>query len=879
MPNSAYLAASSAIGLVLASTAVLAADEPQSTSTVAQVIVTAPRKEATARLQQLVAPNVVNVQSAETIAKYPDVNAAEALSRIPGVSLSIDTGEGRFVTVRGIDSNLDGATFGGVVLLNSFPGGTYFAGTGRAVEFDTTPIGAVDRIAVTKTGLPDHEAEGIGGSIDLIPRSAQAITKPFAEVEIAGGYQSLRGSTAPIQEQVTVGTRFGPNKTWSVVFTQFQHNDRRAIDDFEEAYGSDNPDGNGNTVSNLKVYDSAEFRRYNYFRRRFGYGGELDFDPSPDHHYYLRGNSAGYTENVNRQRFILNNMEYDGSGNSLVLGAPVCALNAAGPCTFQSATDPTGFVSPAAGAQATLRDQQETHKNTLVAWGGEDRFNGFSVEYQGAFTEADYHKPYDRNWTFNNVNTLSLAYNNVANANFPTFKVLAGGNPLDPTTMALTGFGNSQETDHDREWSGSGAVSIPLKLVGSDDELKFGFKLRFREKEVNPTSQSYSIAAGQTLANFEGGGPYTYYDGLYQIGFRPNGLTLLSYFMNTPGAFSGGERTSRDLGGYYLDNENVYAGFAQYRAKIGKLGVLAGVRVESTDATYRGYLQTNDPGSSVPGNTLIGNHQSYVNVFPTVQFRYEFRPNLIGRLTYSTGIARPGFTQVTASTQVDVGGGTVSTGNPNLKPTYGHNFDASVEWYLPGAGILSLGVFDKELRNYIVTRTITANTYLGDNQIWHISTYLNAPAYARGLEAQWVQKFVWAPGLLKHFGVDANATYVDSQVDLFAGQKALLPGTSRWTGNAAFYYEDGRFQSRVALTYVGKNLFTVGGSQETNVYEVARVQLDWTNSYQVTRNVQLFFNIKDLNNEGLKFYEGSPDRLIQREFYLQSFEFGLKARF
>ncbi|MFX4404591.1 TonB-dependent receptor plug domain-containing protein, partial [Acinetobacter baumannii] len=85
--------------------------------------------------------NIVNIQPAEEIVKYPDFNAAEALGRVPGVSLAIDTGEGRFVTIRGIDSNLNGTTFGGVTLLNTQPGGTYFGGGGRAVELDTVPIG------------------------------------------------------------------------------------------------------------------------------------------------------------------------------------------------------------------------------------------------------------------------------------------------------------------------------------------------------------------------------------------------------------------------------------------------------------------------------------------------------------------------------------------------------------------------------------------------------------------------------------------------------------------------------------------------------------------------------------------------------------------
>src|SRR6201996_9767933 len=163
------------------------ADDAQTSANnkpLSEVVVTAPRHEEAAREIQMQAPNLISVQSAETIAKYPDFNAAESLSRMPGISLSSDTGEGRFVNIRGIDGNLNGATYGGVPLLNTFPGGTYFSGGGRAVEFDTIPGGAIDGLVVTYTGLPDHDAEGLGGSVELTPRTAANIRRPFLDATL-----------------------------------------------------------------------------------------------------------------------------------------------------------------------------------------------------------------------------------------------------------------------------------------------------------------------------------------------------------------------------------------------------------------------------------------------------------------------------------------------------------------------------------------------------------------------------------------------------------------------------------------------------------------------------------------------------------------------
>ena len=184
------------------SIAAIAAEAPSPS----EIVVTAQRSNDTARSEQRAAANLIVVQAAEDIIKYPDFNAAEALGRMSGVSLSSDTGEGRFVNIRGIDGNLNGTTFGGVVLLNTQPGGTYFGSGGRAVEIDTIPIGAVDRLVVRKTGLPDQEAEGLGGSVELSPRTAQGIKHPFVDGILGGGYQPLRRNGQIFRGELTAGT-------------------------------------------------------------------------------------------------------------------------------------------------------------------------------------------------------------------------------------------------------------------------------------------------------------------------------------------------------------------------------------------------------------------------------------------------------------------------------------------------------------------------------------------------------------------------------------------------------------------------------------------------------------------------------------------------
>jgi outer membrane receptor for ferrienterochelin and colicin len=115
------------------------------------------------------APNIIEVQPLSEIIKLPDVNTAEALQRIPGISLETDSGEGRFINIRGLDSNLNAATYAGVRLPASNAASPF--GGNRAVAFDTFPTGIVGGVEVTKTLRPDMDAEGLGGSINLVPRT------------------------------------------------------------------------------------------------------------------------------------------------------------------------------------------------------------------------------------------------------------------------------------------------------------------------------------------------------------------------------------------------------------------------------------------------------------------------------------------------------------------------------------------------------------------------------------------------------------------------------------------------------------------------------------------------------------------------------------
>jgi len=837
-----------------------APDQTTPDNRVSDIIVTAPREELLARETQQDAPNLINVQSAEAIAKYPDFNAAEALSRIPGISLSSDTGEGRFVNIRGIDGNLNGATYGGVVLLNTNPGGTVF-GSGRAVEFDTIPTGAIDGLVVTKTGMPNHDAEGLGGTVELTPRSAAKVEHAFADGALGYGYEPAHNHGGPLNLDLAIGGRFGGgDKPFSFVLTGSYREDKRGFDDIEEDY-VDDPTltaASGPALSPLQVNKALadiQLRRYDYHRRRFGYGGEFAYTPDDDSQYYIRGSVAGYVESV-----LKNRLTYDKLDGAVMVDP----------------AHPAGYATTTA---ITIKgtDEEETHRNQVYVVGGRNRFGDLSLDYHGAYSRATFSVGHNYGTTYTGPKNVPFTYDNITNAEFPALAVTNGTDVNNPALYKLTKLGNSTESARDAEWSGAINATLDTHWIGDNDRLQFGGQVRLRNKVDTPYAQTFTLPS-TGLAELDPA-ITDYYDNHYS-----NGPQVNPGAVRATAAASTSTGLAADLTGYFQAEEDIYAGYAMYSFKAGKFGGIAGARVEHTQATYTTYTFDTDPvtGDDLPPALTVRKH-SYTNVFPTVQLRYDFEPSLVLRGTYSTGIGRPGFSQIASAISIDRDNGIITQGNPALKPTTGNNFDLSLEKYLPRAGILSLGFFDKEFSNYIVARqTIGSDARLPGfgNQVVFVTYENTSSARARGVEAAYDQRFAFLPAPFDGIGVGVNGTYVDSSITLHEnGRKQALPATSKYTWNAALYYEAHGVQLRLAAQYVGKNLFGIGDGPDTDVYQSARTTLDFTSSLAITRNVRLYFNVKNLTNEPLRIYEATENRPIQREFYDATYEGGVKFKF
>ncbi len=820
----------------------------------------------TARLIQRYAPNMVNVLPASQIEKLPDVNAAEAVRRIPGISLETDSGEGRFVNIRGLDADLNGTTFGGVRLPPTNAASP--SGAGRAVAFDSIPAGLIGAITVTKTNLPEQDAEALGGTIEITPKQVPPGKNHFLNAEIGGGEDTIH-SNGVKDISISGGGRFGfgdsAYKPFSFIGTAAYFENRRGVDDIEAGYADDQAAGTPG-----KVFNGFEQRYYNYHRRRHGYGGELDYQPNKHSRYYARYFDAGYTESVHRQR--LNYNLYQGGAGSVVVDPG----------------HPNVFIDPNVTFDKTTRDERETVDTRVAAIGSENTFRSFKIDYIASLAIGSYNKPFDYNSDFATSGPTTVAYDNITDPRYPRLDALSGPNPLDPANYTFAGYQNSTQHIHDQEHAGAFNVTIPTDYFQGDEEnIKFGVSARLRNRNANNFRYRYD-APPLSLEQFRSGRQVTFYNDHYQNGYNIDTNALRRLFAANPDLFTrsnlNGDQQAA-AAGIASAKEDIYAGYAQYQfSPTERLGFLGGVRYERTRATYGANQILLDANGDFAGAVPDKRRTSYGNFFPTLQLRYELADDLVLRGSYSKTIARPGFNQITVATTVDPSSNSVSRGNPQLKPVTSDNYDASLEYYIGEAGIASISVFDKQLSNYIVTQEQTGvilprtGLYSGFTGTAKVFSFGNiSSAYVRGLELNYRQRFSMLPGWLGGFGIAANGTLVDSRAEIRPGDYQLLPSTSKDTANLDLTYDWGGVNVDLGGYYISKNIFGVGGSAATDVWSQPRFSLDLGSSYAINRHLAVFFNVKNLTNTRLKFTEGpSQSRPIQREFYGKTYTAGVR---
>src|SRR5215470_6425992 len=183
------------------------------------------RGEEEALNRELTADNIVQVLPNEVITSLPNANIADAVGRLPSVSLERDEGEGKYVQIRGLEPRLSNVTVDGVHLPS--PENV------RNVKLDAIPADLVDSVEINKTLLANQEGDAIGGSVNLVTKSAS--NQPYISLMGLGGYTPVAGGRSLNQFDATLGQRFGSNKQLGIMVGGSYDWNGRGIDDVEPA--------------------------------------------------------------------------------------------------------------------------------------------------------------------------------------------------------------------------------------------------------------------------------------------------------------------------------------------------------------------------------------------------------------------------------------------------------------------------------------------------------------------------------------------------------------------------------------------------------------------------------------------------------------------
>ena len=492
-----------------------------------------------AREAQLQAPNLIDITTADQMQRLPDVNTGEAIRRIPGISLETDTGEGRYINIRGLDADLNSTTFGGLRLPptnNSSP-----SGAGRAVAFDSIPIGFVGAITLTKSNLPEQDAEALGGTIDITPKTAPAGGKPFVDLKLGTGFEVLR-HTWVTDGGVTAGTRFGGSgdyQPFSILATAALYTDRRGIDDAEAGFVDGQPD-----IPD-KAYSGFEQRYYRYHRERHGYGVDFGFEPDDANKWFVRYYDSGYSETVLRNRLVWN-----------FAGTPTVDPN-----------NPHGLID-AVTFSKTLRDEKEYLKTRVFEIGGRNIIAGDTLDYHVGYTRGSFEKPYDINSNFDNSEAGIASYDNTTHPNWPSFSV-TGTNPYDPAGYLLTGIRNQSQHSNDHEWGIGANLAIPTSFTQSQDErIKVGVNARLRNRLASAQNLAPDPVPALPLEQAVFGNNVLFYQGHYFNGPQIDGPVLRQLYTSSTIV----DDTVADAGSYQNRSGGCVRAYGQYRVRLRAIG-------------------------------------------------------------------------------------------------------------------------------------------------------------------------------------------------------------------------------------------------------------------------------------------------------------------
>src|SRR6266699_612489 len=267
-----------------------------------KVLVTAERAsgEAEAINRELTADNIVQVLPSDVIRSLPNANMADALGRLPSVTIERDEGEGKYVQIRGTEPRLANVTIDGVNTPSPESGV-------RQIKLDAIPADIVESVEINKTLQANMDPDGIGGSVNLVTKTAGE--HPTANISGMGGYTPIVNGRSLVETATTIGQRFGTNKRFGALIGGTYDWNGRGIDDIEPV-----PDLATVGGQQVRVFDSIDIREYRYYRSRWGIAGSADYKLKEGSNIYGRYIYSDFHNYGDRWVYSINDNLYVNGG-------------------------------------------------------------------------------------------------------------------------------------------------------------------------------------------------------------------------------------------------------------------------------------------------------------------------------------------------------------------------------------------------------------------------------------------------------------------------------------------------------------------------------------------------------------------------------------
>ncbi|GFZ39311.1 TonB-dependent receptor [Bacteroides nordii] len=801
---------------------------------------------------------ITNVVSADQVGKFPDSNIGDALKRISGINVQYDQGEARFGQVRGTSADLSSVTING----NRIPSAE---GDTRNVQLDLIPADMIQTIEVNKVVTPDMDGDAIGGSINLVTKNSPY--KRTITATAGSGYNWI-SEKAQLNLGFTYGDRFFNDKLGIMLSASYQ-NAPSGSDDVEFVWDTDSK----GTIC-LTDY---QVRQYYVTRERQSYSAAFDWDINANHKLFFKGIFNNRNDWENRYRLTLKDLNKD--VNKKKEGA--VADNKASVRLQTKAGSPNN-------RNARL-ERQRTMDFTL---GGEHLFGKLSMDWNASYARASEERPNERYLGYElKKQNFDIDLSDIRR---PYASAQVGSTLILNNDFSLQELTEQQEDIVEKDLKFSMNFKLPLVKGFYSNQFRFGAKVVDKSKDKDLefydyepvdekafNSNSFSNASEQNRNGYMPGEKYkagTFISKEYVGGLDLNNSSLFNKTENP-----------EELAGEYKARETVTAGYLRFDQNFGKkLSAMVGLRLENTHLKYNGRkLTLNDDGDPESLTVTPDVKDSYLNILPSVLLKYNVNEDFKIRGSFTETLSRPKYSALIPNVNINNKDNELTLGNPELKPTTSFNFDLSAEYYFKSVGLVSIGIYYKDINDFIVTQTVRGYEYEGNSYDKFMQPRNAGDANLLGVEVGYQRDFGFIAPALKCVGFYGTYTYTHSKVNNFnftgrENEKDLkLPGSPEHTANASLYFEKRGLNVRLSYNFASDFIDEMGESAFYDRYYDKVNYMDVNASYTFGKKLRTTFyaEANNLLNQPLRYYQGISERTMQSEHYGVKVNAGVKINF